>query len=99
MRKERKNDSSQMGDLLKDFIKTNKLEKGLTKIDVKDAWENTMGSGVNNYTNKVYFENDTLHVSLSSSVLREELSYGKQKIIDMLNEYIGNNVIKKIMLH
>lgn len=88
-----------MSDVLKDFIKTNKLEKGLTQVDVKDAWENTMGSGVNNYTNKVYFEGETLHVSLNSSVLREELSYGKQKIIDMLNEYIGKPVIKKIMLH
>jgi hypothetical protein len=35
---------------------------------------------------------------LSSSVLREELSYGKEKIIAMLNEAIGKNVIKKLVL-
>lgn len=99
MKKERKNESSLISDVLKDFIQTNKLEKGLIKIDVAEAWEKTMGQGVNNYTKKVYFEGDILHVSLNSSVLREELSYGKQKMIDMLNEYIGKPVIKKIMLH
>lgn len=99
MSKARKNQSSLMGDILKEFIETNKLEKGLTKINVKDAWMDIMGSGVNNYTKNVYFEGETLHVSLTSSVLREELSYGKQKIIDMLNEHLGKPVIKKISLH
>ncbi|MDG1052323.1 MAG: DciA family protein, partial [Flavobacteriaceae bacterium] len=39
-----------------------------------------------------------LYVSLSSSVLRQELSYGKQKIVDLINEEIGKNLINKIVL-
>jgi len=31
-------------------------------------------------------------------VLREELSYGKEKIINMLNEELGKTIIKKIVL-
>jgi hypothetical protein len=30
--------------------------------------------------------------------LREELSYGKEKIIKMINEEIGDEVISKLML-
>jgi hypothetical protein len=37
-------------------------------------------------------------VQLSSSVLREELSYGKEKIINMLNEELGKTIIKKLIL-
>jgi hypothetical protein len=37
-------------------------------------------------------------VKLKSSVLREELSYGKEKIIKMMNEELGENLISKIML-
>jgi hypothetical protein len=57
-----------------------------------------MGNGVNNYTTAIKLERDTLYVQLSSSVLREELSYGKEKIIAMLNEVLGKEVIKKLVL-
>ncbi|MDX1471364.1 MAG: DciA family protein [Flavobacteriaceae bacterium] len=99
MSTERKNEESPLSDVLKDFIKKNKLESGLNKVDVAQAWKDNMGAGVNNYTKKIYFENGSLHVSLSSSVLREELSYGKQKIINMLNESLGEEIIKKVVLH
>jgi len=57
-----------------------------------------MGQGVVNYTTSVRLRNKTLVVQLSSSVLREELSYGKEKIIKMLNEKLGEQVISKLML-
>jgi hypothetical protein len=87
-----------LGDALKDFINENSLEKGLEKINARDAWVKLMGNGVNNYTTDVQLRDDTLYVSLNSSVLREELSYGKEKIIRMLNEELGTEVIKKIIL-
>lgn len=57
-----------------------------------------MGPGVNNYTQEVTLKNDILYVQLSSSVLREELSYGKDKIVQMLNESLGKDVVKSIVL-
>ncbi len=94
----RNNSHISIQDALKEFVQTNKLEKGLDKVNVADAWANLMGNGVNNYTTAVQLERDTLYVQLSSSVLREELSYGKQKIIDMLNEELGKNIVKKLIL-
>ena len=82
----------------KNLFKENKLQKGMDKVDAKAAWVKLMGNGVNNYTNAVELKNETLYVSLSSSVLREELSYGKSKIITMLNEELGKDLIKKIIL-
>ena len=43
-------------------------------------------------------KNKTLYVKLSSSVLREELSYGKEKIIKMINEEMGKEVVTKLVL-
>ena len=94
----RHNEHNKLSDLLKDFVKDNHLEKGLDKVNVRDAWEQLMGSGVNNYTTDVQLKGNTLHVQLTSSVLREELSYGKDKIISMLNEALGKELIKKIVL-
>ncbi len=87
-----------ISDALKEFVETNKLQTGLDKINVADAWANLMGNGVNNYTTAVKLERDTLYVQLSSSVLREELSYGKEKIIAMLNESLNKDLIKKLVL-
>ncbi len=84
--------------ILQEFVEANHLQSGLDKVNVQDAWANMMGNGVNNYTTSVQLENDTLYVQLSSSVLREELSYGKEKIIAMLNESIGKEIIKKLIL-
>ncbi|MDU8886564.1 DUF721 domain-containing protein [Yeosuana sp. MJ-SS3] len=94
----RNNDHISISEALKEFVETNKLEHGLDKVNVQKAWEKMMGNGVNNYTTAINLQRDTLHVQLSSSVLREELSYGKEKIINMLNEELGKPLIKKIIL-
>ncbi len=96
--KRRKNDYSPISDVLGSFIKENRLEKGFDKVNVAQAWTDLMGNGVNNYTTAVQLKGTTLYVSLSSSVLREELSYGKQKIIRMLNEELRKDVIKDLVL-
>ncbi|HLV14955.1 MAG TPA: DUF721 domain-containing protein [Xanthomarina sp.] len=94
----RNNEHISIADALKEFVETNKLEYGLDVVNVQDTWRDMMGNGVNNYTTDIQLKNDTLFVQLSSSVLREELSYGKEKIISMLNEALGKNVIKKLVL-
>ncbi|WP_350285247.1 DUF721 domain-containing protein [uncultured Croceitalea sp.] len=96
--KKRFNENLNMGDALNEFIKANKLQKGIDKVDARDAWAKLMGNGVNNYTTQVELKNETLFVSLSSSVLRQELSMGKSKIIAMLNEELGKDLIKKLIL-
>ena len=57
-----------------------------------------MGKGVQNYTNSVKIHKGTLYVYLTSSVLRQELGYGKDKIIALINDHMGGEVIKKIIL-
>ncbi|MFC4269450.1 DUF721 domain-containing protein [Polaribacter marinivivus] len=94
----RENESYSIQDLMKSFIKENNLSKGMQKLKVEEAWNALMGKGVVNYTTSVRLQNKTLVVQLSSSVLREELSYGKEKIIKMLNEELGEQVISKLML-
>lgn len=98
MSKRRHNEHLSLSDVLKDFVETNNLQQGLDKVNVAEAWANLMGNGVNNYTTNIILKQDTLYVQLSSSVLREELSYGKDKIIKMLNEALGREIITKLVL-
>ncbi|MCG2460749.1 DUF721 domain-containing protein [Flavobacteriaceae bacterium F89] len=94
----RKNENLNMGDALQEFIKANKLQHGMDKVNAREAWAKLMGNGVINYTTAIELRNETLFVSLSSSVLREELSHGKTKIINLLNEELGREMVKKLVL-
>ncbi len=85
-------------DVLKQIIQANKLQPGMDKIDVREAWKNLMGNGVNNYTREIMLKGTTLYVELTSAVLREELSYGKEKIVKMINEELKREVVKDVVL-
>jgi len=87
-----------INEVLKDFVSNNNLQKGLDKVAVRDVWEKVMGPAITKYTKQIKLERETLFVQLTSSVLREELSYGKEKIITNLNEELGRELIKKIVL-
>ena len=97
MAKRLSNESS-LSEILKEFIQVNKLEAGMDRIDVEKAWKELMGNGINNYTQEVVLKGSTLYVKLTSSVYRDELSYGKQKIITLLNEELRKEIIKDLIL-
>ena len=92
------NEESSIGDVLKQFISQNKLEAGMDVVNLRDAWKNLMGNGVNNYTTEIQLKGSTLYVALSSAVLREELSYGKEKIIKMINEELRKDLVTNLVL-
>ncbi|HET8809113.1 MAG TPA: DUF721 domain-containing protein [Flavobacteriaceae bacterium] len=94
----RSNENSSIGDVLQAFVAKNNLQKGLDKVHVKEVWNSEMGPPIAKYTTAIKLDRNTLHVELSSSVLREELSYGKEKIIRMLNEKLGKELVKKLVL-
>ena len=94
----RLNNESPISDVLKAFIENNKLQSGMDKIDVEKAWKDLMGNGVNTYTKEVILKGTILYVTLTSAVLREELSHGKQKIISMLNDELRKDVVKELVL-
>lgn len=92
------NEESPISDVLKQFISQNKLEAGMDVVNVREAWRNLMGNGVNNYTTEIQLKGSTLYVALSSAVLREELSYGKDKIIKMINEELRKDLVTSLVL-
>ena len=84
--------------ILSNLIKNSSLRGGLNNIKIQTIWKKTMGDNINSYTSEITLKKHTLYVNLSSSVLREELSYGKEKIIKLLNEELNAEIIRKIIL-
>jgi hypothetical protein len=80
------------------LIKRYQLQGKLTETQLNDSWEEIMGKPIAKYTRSLQLNNGRLVVKLSSSVLRQELSYGKDQLIERLNEHFGEAVIKDIVL-
>ncbi len=95
---ERKREANAIKDLMQSFIKENNLSKGMQKLKIEEVWGKLMGPGIVSYTEQVQLQNKTLIIKLTSSVLREELSYGKEKIVKMINQEMGEDLVSKLML-
>ena len=91
--------NNEIKNLLDIFLKKNNLEKGLLDLEVKRAWHELMENGVSNYTTDVSLKNKTLYIELSSPALKEELSYGKEKLMKLINERFKKKIIQKIVLN
>ena len=86
-----------IGEVLDDIVGSKALKNGLTNAKVVQLWSKLMGENIERYTDKIIVKNKTLTISLSSAPLREELTYGKEKIIKMINEETGVKLIEKII--
>lgn len=94
----RDTDPRPMKEVLGDFVSQNNLQKGMDKVSVAETWAAVMGPAIAKYTTQTKLDGDRLIVQLSSSVLREELNYGNKKIIANLNEALGRELVKKLVL-
>ncbi|HUZ61133.1 MAG TPA: DUF721 domain-containing protein [Hanamia sp.] len=87
-----------IGDALKEFLKKSKLKNGVQSLQVQDAWEKIMGRTIANYTDKIEVINSTLFISTSVAPLKNELIFQKSKIIERVNEALGEKVIKEVVI-
>ena len=89
-------DAQKIKSILGEFISKNALSDGIDTARIQENWSSIMGENISAYTKEVSLQQDVLIVKLNSSVLRQELSYGKEKIIEMINKSLGKEKIKDI---
>ena len=94
----RKFEPQSVSKVLDEIIQSKALNTGITNARINELWFKLMGKNILNYTEKISLKGKTLFVSLNSAALREELNYGKEKIKKMINEQLGKETIRKVVL-
>lgn len=84
--------------LLHQFVKSNRLEKGLAEYRLMKSWKDLLGITVAKKTKSLRIQNRKLYVTLHSSVVANELSLIKSSLIPKLNEAAGMDVIDDVVL-
>ncbi len=87
-----------IGEALKEFLKKSRLKGGVQALQIEEIWEKLMGKTIARYTDKIEIINSTLFISSTVAPLKNELLYQKEKIIERVNEALGEKVIKDVVI-
>jgi len=88
-----------MQDALKQFLKQSRMKGGIQALQIEDAWEQIMGKTIAKYTESIQIINQTLFITTTVAPLKNELLYQKDKIIERVNEALGERVVKEVVIN
>lgn len=57
-----------------------------------------MGKTVARYTDKISIHGHTLYINTAIAPLRQELLYQKDRIVQLVNEALGEQVIREVVI-
>ena len=92
-----KRDEQNIKDVIGSFLKTSRLSGKLANQKIIDGWEKIMGKMIAKHTKQISIYDKKLYLHLDSAPLKQELFYSREKIVQMLNEEAGEEVIKEIV--
>ncbi len=87
-----------MQDAIKQFLKQSRIKGGIQALQIEEVWEQIMGKTIARYTDKIQIINHTLFISSTVAPLKNELLYQKEKIIERVNEALGDKVINDVVI-
>ena len=87
-----------IGDVLKNMVRDMKISPKLHELKIKKFWLDVMGTTINSYTKEIKLRRNKLFITIESAPLRQELSYGKEKLLKVLNREIGEEYIQDIVI-
>ena len=94
----RGNNTNNVGDIIRKLMKNPKLAEKMDELDALDVWKELIGDKLKKFVVSAKMNKGNLHVKLSSSVLRNELSYKKSELKDQINQKLGKEIVKEIIL-
>jgi predicted nucleic acid-binding Zn ribbon protein len=97
--KKRDRNTSPIGDVMGDLLKIYRLEDKFSEIDVVVAWKEIMGGAIASKTRKILVRKKVLILYVDSGVLKEEFSMSKAKIVTLINEHLGKEVINDVQVY
>lgn len=78
-----------MEEVVSAYIRQMKIAAGLNTQRIFEAWDACSGAGP--YTLRRYFRGGKLYITLSSSVIRNQLLFQKDALVEKMNAYLSED--------
>ncbi len=97
MIKKRSNEQS-ISDAVDRLIDAYGMREKMDELDITAQWDKTVGAMVARHTVAVRLKKGKLIVKVDSAPLRQELTYMRDALAEVLNQRAGRDVVKEIIL-
>jgi predicted nucleic acid-binding Zn ribbon protein len=87
-----------LGEAIRELVDLYNLKGKLGEASILAAWEKIVGTMFARHTSNLYIKRRKLYVVIDSAAIRNELSYARSKLVKLLNEEAGENVIDEVVL-
>ena len=92
-------DVKPLGDLIKEFYELHKGPGYIDEVKVVNSWKQVVGPFIASHTIDLSIKDGRLFVRVDSDALRSELSYSRSLLMKNLNEVVGKEMVKEIVLN
>jgi hypothetical protein len=93
----RKADIAPLKDVIDDLLRAYKLKGKYNETHLIASWERIMGTPIATRTASLNIHRKKMYVKLNSAPLKQELSMSKTRIVELLNNDLGEVVIDEII--
>jgi predicted nucleic acid-binding Zn ribbon protein len=87
-----------MAQAMEQFLKKSKMRFNIQTYKIEEIWETLMGKTIAKYTDSIKLINNTLFISTNTAPLKKELIFQRETIIKRINEALGENIIKEVVI-
>jgi len=94
----RKTNEQSMKEVFDELLKAYGLDQRMAEKKLINAWPNLCGPMIARYTKSIYIKNKVLYLHMDNAVVREELMFSKEKLIEKLNTEAGAVVIEDVVI-
>jgi len=85
-------------DAIGKYVNQEKIKPKFHQAAINEVWAELMGELVAKYTSSIKVQNNKLILNITSGPLKQELAYNKEKLIALVNEKMGDEYIKDIII-
>jgi len=98
IKKMRKHNDQTIKDVLHQWVNSLKYKNKYNQSRIKMLWAELMGGSIAGYTQDIQLIRGKLYLTINSAVLKQDLSYGKEKIKKMLNDELGEECVQEVII-
>lgn len=93
----RKNDVT-LAEALQAMLQEYRLQPRLYELRIRSLWLEIMGPTIGAYTQQVRVNNHVLYLTVLSAPLKNELVFAKAKIVERINEALGEQYLRDVVI-
>ncbi|MGB8359074.1 MAG: DUF721 domain-containing protein [Bacteroidales bacterium] len=95
----RRNKTITIKEALEDLIREYKLEPKLKEASTLKIWDGITGKAIAQRTKRIFIREGVLHIYLTSSVVKNELTMLRESLRSQINNKAGEEVVREIIIH